>query len=172
MVRIRRLRRSDFDGFCKNQRSYAAELRNNPGFGLGAYGRRVTKSLLQKRFSELYKRCASGSAIVLVADNGNSDIVGEGIANGNAWFEGPHIADLGVSVREEHRREGVGTALLRALIKECEGRYEIVTGSTFSTNTASKRLLKKLGFKRWARGHKFVKRGRLYMDSEFYYLRL
>ena len=58
--------------------------------------------------------------------------------------------------------------IVKELLKSAKGKYEIITAGKFSSNIASKRLLKKLGFKRWGLGSGFVKRGKLYMDTELF----
>lgn len=172
MIRIRELKNSDFKDFCKNEYSYYKELKENPKFGIGTYGKKITRKELSKYFSTRIKNAKSKKWIALIAENESGHMVGEATAQGGAWFEAPHIADIGFSVIKDYRDKGVGTKLLKALIKECSRKYEIITAGVFSNNTASKRLLKRFGFVKWAKGPKFIKRGMLYIDSEFYYLRL
>ena len=172
MYKIRKLKRSDFAAYYENEVSYDKELLETPAFGIGTYGKKIKKKDIKAAFSKLYKRAASHNAIVVVAENDAGRMVGIGELQGHAWAEAPHIADMGFSVIKEYRGKGIGTAIVRQLLKMAKGKYEIVTAGAFSRNTASKRLLKKLGFKRWAFGPKFVKRGKMYMDTEIFYLRL
>jgi len=127
---------------------------------------------IEESFSKLLKASASHKSIVLVAVNEKGNIVGMGELNSNAWPEAPHIADIGYSVVKEYRSMGIGTRIVKELLKRAKGKYKIITAGTFSCNIASKRLLKKLGFKRWGLGPGFVKRGKLYMDTELFYLKL
>jgi len=169
---IRELKRSDFAEYYKNELQYYKELKNDSAFGIGTYGKRLTKKDIKKSFSKLLKASSSHKSIVLVAVNEKGNIVGMGELNSNAWPEAPHIADIGVSVVKEYRDIGIGTMLVKELLKRAKGKYEIITAGTFSSNIASKGLLKKFGFKRWGLGPKFVKRGKLYMDTELFYLKL
>jgi len=169
---IRELKRSDFAEYYKNELSYYKELKNDPTFGIGTYGKRLTRKDIKKSFSKLLKALSSHKSTVLVAVNEKGNIVGMGELNSNAWPEAPHIADIGYSVVKEYRGKGIGTMIVKELLEGAKGKYEIVTANTFSRNVASKRLLKKLGFKRWGLGPKFVKRGNLYMDMELFYLKL
>jgi RimJ/RimL family protein N-acetyltransferase len=172
MYKIRKLKRSDFTAYCENEVSYYKELRENPAFGTGTYGKKIKKRDMRVAFTKLYKAAAAHNAVVVVAENEAGKMVGIGELNGHAWVEAPHIADMGISLIKGYRGMGIGTAMAKRLLKMAKGKYEIITAGTFSRNTASKRLLKRLGFRRWGLGSKFVKRGKLYMDSELFYLRL
>ena len=169
---IRKLKRSDFAEYYKNELSYYKELKKDPTFGIGTYGKRLTRKGIKKSFSKLLKASSSHKSIVLVAVNEKGNIVGMGELNSNAWPEAPHIADIGYSVVKEYRGKGIGTMIVKELLKRAKGKYEIITAGIFSSNIASKKLLKKLGFKRWGLGPGFVKRGKLYMDMELFYLKL
>jgi len=169
---IRELKRSDFAEYYKNELSYYKELKNDPTFGIGTYGKRLTRKDIKKSFSKLLKAMSAHKSIVLVAVNKKGNIVGMGELNSNVWPEAPHIADIGYSVVKEYRGKGIGIMIVKELLKRAKGKYEIVTVGIFSSNIASKKLLKKLGFKRWGLGPGFVKRGKLYMDTELFYLKL
>jgi len=171
-IRIRKLKRSDFAEYYKNELQYYKELKKDPTFGIGTYGKRLTRNDIKKSFSKLLKAMSAHKSTILVAVNEKGNIVGMGELNSDAWPEAPHIADIGYSVVKEYRGKGIGTMIVKELLKRAKGKYEIITAGTFSRNIASKRLLKKFGFKRWGLGPRFVKRGRLYMDTELFYLKL
>ena len=145
---IRELKRSDFAEYYKNELLYYKELKNDPTFGIGTYGKRLTRKDIKKSFLKLLKAMSAHKSIVLVAVNEKGNIVGMGKLNGNAWPEAPHIADIGYSVVKEYRGKGIGTMIVKELLKRAKGKYEIITAGTFSSNIASKRLLKRFGFKR------------------------
>ncbi len=171
-MKIRALRKSDFDEYYRNELAYAAELEADPTFGIGTYGKRVTRTTALKGFSRLIKDAEAGNAIAIGAFDKGGRMIGIAEVEGNrGLFEAPHIGEIGVSVAVDRRGRGVGGALLKELIKR-GSRYEILTGGLFSANKASKRLMEKFGFKRWGRGPRFAKRGNLYLDCEYYYLRL
>ena len=169
---IRTLKRSDFAEYYKNELQYYKELKKDPTFGIGTYGKRLTKKEIKESFSKLLKAMSAHKSIVLVAVNEKGNMVGMGVLNSNAWPEALHIADIGYSVVKEYRSIGIGTRIVKELLERAKGKYEIITAGTFSRNIASKKLLKKLGFKRWGFGPGFVKRGKLYMDTELFYLKL
>jgi RimJ/RimL family protein N-acetyltransferase len=170
--RIRKLKRSDFTAYYGNELSYYKELKSNPEFGIGTYGKKLRRSDIRASFSKLYRSTLAHKVIAIVAENKDGKMIGIGTLNGNVWYEAPHIADLGVSVIKEYRNKGIGTAIVKELLRLAKGKYEIVTAETFSRNTASKKLLRRAGFRKWGLGPRFIKRGKLYMDSELFYLKI
>jgi len=144
---IRELKRSDFAEYYKNELQYYKELKNGSNFRNWNLERGSLKKT-KRSFSKLLKAMSAHKSIVLVAVNEKGNIVGMGKLNGNAWPEAPHIADIGYSVVKEYRGKGIGTMIVKELLKRAKGKYEIVTANTFSRNIASKKLLKKLGFER------------------------
>jgi len=98
--------------------------------------------------------------IVLLAETAGAII-------GNVSFEnGPHrrIAhrgSLGISVVRERRGQGVGTALLRALLEWAEASplIEKVCLEVFATNREAIRLYTRLGFVEEGRRPREIKRG-------------
>lgn len=171
MVLIRKLRESDFEEYCKNELSYYNELKADPSFGIGTFGKRVTRKTASADFRKLFEGIKRGRTLVLVGES-EGHLIGAAYAFGHAWFEAPHVVEIGVSVVKEYRGKGIGTALVKALIKKCRAKYEIATASLFSSNVASKRMFSKMGFKVWGRGPNFVKRGKIYLDSELLYSKL
>ncbi len=171
MIKIRKINKNDFADFCKNEYSYNNELRHNVRFGMGTYRSKLTEKKLKGQFFTLLKNIKLGKQIVLVAEEDGS-VIGMCEATPNAWVEAPHIVNIGYSVVKEHRGEGVGSLLLKELLKLCRKKYEIATAGFFSNNTASRKLLEKFGFKRCMFGPRFVKRGNVYMNSEVMYLNL
>ena len=169
---IRKLKRSDFAEYYKTELSYYKELKKDPTFGIGTYGKQYTKKSIKNSFSRLLEEMSSHKSVVLVAVNEKGNIVGIGDLRRSMLPEAPHIADIGYSVVKEYRSKGIGTNIVKELLKRAKDKYEIITANTFSSNIASKKLLKKLGFKRWGLGPKFVKRGKLYIDTELFYLKL
>jgi len=55
-----------------------------------------------------------------------------GELNSDALPEAPHVADIGYSVVKEYRGKGIGTMIVKELLKRARGKYEIVTANTFS----------------------------------------
>lgn len=171
MVTIRKLKSSDFKEWCKSEISYQKEFEMDKRFGLGNMGWKTDKRYLQKEFSKSIKGQKKGTSVILIAED-NGRIVGECSIGPSGWLDAKHIGEMGFSVIKEYRREGIGLRLAREALKKCKGKYEIISAGTFKHNKASSNLLKKLGFKKWGTAPNWVKRGKLYFDSEFYYLQL
>jgi len=78
----------------------------DPTFGIGTYGKRLTKKDIKRSFSKLLKAMSAHKSIVLVAVNEKGNIVGMGELNSNALPEAPHVADIGYSVVKEYPVKG------------------------------------------------------------------
>jgi len=57
-------------------------------------------------------------------------------------------------------------------LTESSGRFDTIEVGIMSINRASKSLFKKFGFRRWGVAPGYVKRGKIYMDMEYRYLKL
>ncbi len=77
-----------------------------------------------------------------------------------------HTAILGMRVTREMRGRGIGTRLMREIIKRSKGRFEILELGVMSSNKIAKGLYLRFGFKRWGRAPRAVKRGSRYIDME------
>lgn len=171
-AKIRILKSSDFKELCKNELSYYNELKKDPLFGIGEYKKKITKKEIRKQFLKRLRMQKSGKWIILIAENNKGKMIGEISAQSGNWVDASHMADIGYSVIKEYRKQGIASAMMKEMIRLCKKKYETLTASFFSNNTASKALLKKFGFKKWGYGPKFAKRGKIYLDNEFYYLKL
>ena len=58
-----------------------------------------------------------------------------------------HIGELDVAVHRDYRGRGIGTALVRDAIKRSKKRFTLIQTYVMTSNTASKKLLEKSGFK-------------------------
>ncbi len=171
MVQIRKLRWDDFEDFCDNERSYSKELENDSNFGIGTYRKKLKEVDLVDSFSMMYKNTLSKNSIVLIAVV-DGHMVGICHLDSNVFIEAPHVANLGYSVIKKYRRKGIATALIKEILKQARDKYEIIVAGFFANNKASRKLLQRFGFKRWAFGPKFVKRGKIYLDNEMMYLNI
>ena len=77
-----------------------------------------------------------------------------------------HVAEFGISLNKEIRGKGIGTLLLKTLIKETEKVFKIKIAvlDVFSSNTIAQGLYKKLGFKEVGRIKKGVNYYGKYQD--------
>ncbi len=78
-----------------------------------------------------------------------------------------HVADMGVSVREDWRGKGVGTALFRRGIEwaRAVGTIERLQLEVFAHNQMAIHIYEKLGFEIEGRRRKAYKRNGEYIDS-------
>jgi len=63
---IRKLKRSDFAGYYKNELSYYKELKKGSTFRIVTYGKRLTKKDIRKSFSKLLKAMSAHKSSFLL----------------------------------------------------------------------------------------------------------
>lgn len=97
----------------------------------------------------LGKRLASiekGEVIGIVAE-----VDGKAVANsevGRRSGSMSHVGDLGIAVRKDYRRIGIGKKLMKTLIEESKKvGIKVLVLEVFGSNTAAKTLYTKMGFK-------------------------
>ena len=105
------------------------------------------------------------NAAVFVADDDGA-IVGRLSISRDQHPASRHVADLGLMVAESHRRQGVGTELLRAAVDWARhGGVRKLELHVFPWNTGAIALYEKFGFERegYRKGH--YRRGDDYVDA-------
>ena len=105
------------------------------------------------------------NAAVFVAEDGGA-IVGRLSISRDQHPASRHVADLGLMVAASHRRQGVGTELLRAAVDWARhGDVRKLELHVFPWNTAAIALYEKFGFERegYRKGH--YRRGDEYVDA-------
>ena len=169
--KIRPLKWDDFFDFCKLQRELNTEMKRNPKLTMGGYKKRITYDYLTSTFSKLYADMITKKATVLVAEVdkhfiGYSAII---IVDG---VDIDHIGGLEYAIMKKYRQNGIGTKLINENLKKLPKNCEIICARTHSNNIISKILLKKFGFKSYSYAPRFVKRDKVYLDVEDFYLRI
>jgi RimJ/RimL family protein N-acetyltransferase len=108
----------------------------------------------------IQRRLDGPGKIVLVAE-ASEDLIGLLDFENGARKRTAHRGTLGLTVRKQWRRRGVGTALLQCFIDWAEGSALIEKAGlgVFSTNEAAIRLYRKFGFVEEGRQTKEVKIG-------------
>ena len=117
----------------------------------------------ERRYLRAVRRYSD--AAVFVAE-GEEGIVGRLSLGRDPHPASRHVADLGLMVAASHRRQGVGTELLRAAIDWARhGGVHKLELHVFPWNTAAIALYEKFGFERegYRKGH--YRRGDEYVDA-------
>ena len=130
---------------------------------------RETKVWLKSVLKEIKKK----ERVLLVVEI-NKKIVGEGSATREKWKKS-HIAMMGIGLMKEARGKGIGTILIKELIKLAKKRMkglEFIDLSHFDYNKRARHIYQKIGFKNIGRLPKLSKEGKAYSDEIFmrYYL--
>ena len=162
---IRELMFSDFQELSDCYDSYYEERRENPSFGLTSRPTKPSTGQNWEWFSQFYKGILEGNNIGIVAEV-DSKVVGFcEIQRVSTKPDLAHRAELGISVRKEHRGKGIGTALISEALRKSRGKFEIIELSVYSTNDVAKKLYEKAGFKVFGLRPRTAKRGELYLDE-------
>ena len=169
---IREPRRSDFDDLVKMYFSFFPEVNADPSFGLHLYRKRPNMKKQRKWFSGFMKDIKAGRVLACVAEVDSKVI---GWCTVNTLVPGSpvdHRASLGISVMKEFRGCGIGTSLLKATLKACRGKFEIIELDVFSNNKRAIRLYRRFGFTRYGHLPSATKRAGRYFDQDLMYLKL
>jgi L-phenylalanine/L-methionine N-acetyltransferase len=105
-------------------------------------------------------------AAVLVAERGDGALVGRLSIGRDPHPASTHVADVGLMVAADARRQGVGTALLQAAVDWARGAgVRKIELHVFPWNDAAIKLYDAFGFERegFRRGH--YRRGNDYVDA-------
>ena len=171
-TRIRRAGKEDFADVLKLNRDIYKEVRTDPEFGDSVFLKRPSGARMARWFNELLSDANSGNAVYLVAEL-DGKVVGHCfVRRERPGSELSHVGVLSMLVGKDYRGIGVGSRLLREMLIRSSGRFETVYLRVFSSNARAKWLYKKMGFRSFGIGPKFVKRDRKYFDMEYMYRRL
>ena len=118
----------------------------------------ISKMTLKKEIaflSDQLKSVKSKKIVYLVAEDKKKGlIVGTASVRLQSGAQ-DHVGNLGITIRKEYRRLGLGKFLMKEIInlakKELKPRPKIIRLSVFHANKAAINLYKKIGFKKAAR---------------------
>jgi RimJ/RimL family protein N-acetyltransferase len=161
MISVREATSADAAALLAHLKALAAE----PGINIPLAPDEITTTLEQER-ALLADMAASPRAIMLVAEAAGA-IVGElslkAISSRRAV---QHVATLGMSVKAEWRRKGVGRELMTAALEWAPAagikRIELYV---YARNTPAIALYEQLGFVVEGRRRKFIREGDTYLDD-------
>ncbi|PIR71544.1 MAG: hypothetical protein CO145_01015 [Candidatus Nealsonbacteria bacterium CG_4_9_14_3_um_filter_37_13] len=107
----------------------------------------------RKWLKEKLGKTRKQKALFLLAEH-NAIIAGTTGIDLNIWRQS-HIGDLGITIKKGYREIGLGTYLMKEIIKlakkELKPKLKIIRLSVFPTNKPALALYKKFGFKKVAR---------------------
>ncbi|MGA8542087.1 MAG: GNAT family N-acetyltransferase [Thermoplasmata archaeon] len=173
-ILVRELRWSDFDQIRETFYLLFDERETQPEIGITLFDRRPSIEDEASWFASLFRRAASGEAIVAVAEH-HGMVVGQctiSRVGPTAQHEAAHVGELGILVHRDHRGAGVGRALLESALGQARGTFEVVRLSVFSVNTRARRLYERCGFVYIGSRPAAVKRGERYFDEDLMVLDL
>lgn len=132
----------------------------------------VSKMTLKKEtafLNDQLKKIKSKKIVYLVAEDKKKELIAGTVSVRLQPGAQDHVGNLGITVRKEYRRIGLGKVLMREIVglakKELKPRPEIIRLSVFHANEPALKLYKKIGFKKAARiPRQFRHRGEL-MDE-------
>jgi ribosomal protein S18 acetylase RimI-like enzyme len=171
-IKIRKAKKDDFVDILRLNRNIYKETRADPDFGDSVFLKRPSRARMVRWFNELLSEANNVNAIYLVAEL-DGKVVGHCfVKRERPGSELSHVGVLSMLVDRDYRGIGVGGRLLREMIKSSRKKFETIYLRVFSSNVRAKGLYKKMGFRSFGIGPRFVKRGRKYFDMEYMYLRL
>jgi len=169
---IREVRPSDFEDIVTTFLSFFPEAETDPSFGLVLYRQRPSMEDERDWFSRVMSGIKEGNMIMMVAEV-DSHVVG--------WCDvrrvlpkspADHRGEFGICVKKEFRGQGIGEALMRAILEKCRGRFEVIELGVFTNNQRAKKLYETFGFKKYGTREYAIKRGGGYLAEDLMYLKL
>lgn len=141
-VVFRSLRRKDLDGML----AYANALIREDTY-IELSGKTLTREEEQKSLTDALLQIKEGKKIWIVVEiNGVYSGSGE-VRIGSRRHS--HVGEIGISIAQQYRAEGIGTELLKTLVEQARvKKLRLLTLSCFEGNTAACYLYEKLGFQK------------------------
>lgn len=143
MIIIRKAKKGDEKGIAK---SFNEGLRKgfNKYTGSNFYFNKKKIKDMEKEFSKYNKHRCSYVAI----DKDKKKIIGSCVFHGKERGRLRHRVDCGWGVHPDYTKRGIGTKLVRELLKEAKRRgFKRAEAEVASENITSIKMAKKLGFK-------------------------
>ena len=171
-MKVREARPSDFRDMTETYFSFFAEVVADPSFGLLLYKEKPSMDDERKWFKGKLKSVGEGNTVMLVAEV-DSHVVGWcTVERMVPKTPADHRGSLGICVKKDSRGRGIGTALLKAIIMDCKGKFEFLELTVLSSNRSAIRLYRRFGFRRMGVRHDAVKRAGRYFDEDLMDMKL
>ena len=156
---VRDLRPQDFSDIVEYYYRFYDEVKEDPFFGITLFHSKPTIGDELEWFSSIYKQMEEGNAVATIAEEGSHVVGFCEVSRLMPNHDVSHRASLGIHVRKEKRGKGVGDMLLSETLKRCNGKFEIIELSVFTTNEVAKKLYRKFGFRTFGTRPRSIKRG-------------
>lgn len=172
-MEIRNAKKTDLKYIAEIYDQAYDEVASNPNFGDYLRLKRPGAKRIKEWAKNLYSEIRRGNVLFFVAEQDNA-VVGFCFVKKKDIpdSEISHVGILGIRITKEFRGRGLGEKLVKRALTESSGRFDTIEVGIMSINRASKSLFKKFGFRRWGVAPGYVKRGKIYMDMEYRYLKL
>ncbi|MGO1357159.1 GNAT family N-acetyltransferase [Alkalibacterium gilvum] len=109
--------------------------------------------LTEEKEVELLKNCLESELDIMIAAFVNDELVGNaGLHSVNNYIKSSHRATFGISLREKYWNRGIGSVLVKEIIKMAEKiGYEQIELGVFDDNIKARKIYSKFGFNEWGR---------------------
>jgi ribosomal protein S18 acetylase RimI-like enzyme len=164
-MEFRDLRWTDFDGWVDLYYGRYEEVLTHPELGVYLMRRKPSLGEEAAHFGTVHRRLLDGSGVAVVADDGRRIAGTCTVMRAGEHAEDAHLGSLGIAVRPEARRQGIGSALLGHALERSRGRFEIVQLSVLDVNETARRLYERHGFQTCGRVPRAFKRDGRYFDE-------
>jgi RimJ/RimL family protein N-acetyltransferase len=171
---VRPLEWGDFEDLVATYYQCYEERDRGEPIGIHLFAERPTPADEAQWFAGLYRRTLEREAVVSVAEV-DGTVVGSctiGRIAPRADSENGHVGELGILVRQSHRGQGIGTALLADAIGRARGLFSVVRLSVFATNVRARELYARIGFQPAGRIPRGIRRAGTYIDEDLMVLPL
>ncbi|MDE1804706.1 MAG: GNAT family N-acetyltransferase, partial [Candidatus Micrarchaeota archaeon] len=169
---VRPVSRRDRDDLVGCYYSYWEERKQNPLLGLGFLAKKPTLKEEREWFKSMCDSVRRGDTIASVAEVGGKVVGLCDVKGQHRLADTTHVGVLGIAIRKEFRAMGVGSALLKDVIRRSKRRFDIITLSVFGTNKKAEELYRKVGFRRYGVLRGGLRRNGEHIDHIYMYLRL
>lgn len=145
--------------------AYIQRLIAEPGINIPLAPGEFTLTVEEER-EILAKAAAAPNSVFLLAEEGE-DIVGEINCRGGTRQATRHAVTLGISVRQEWRGQGIGEALMAAVIAWAKqtGLVSRIELQVYARNEPAIRLYRKFGFEVEGRRRRVIFQDGEYLDD-------
>jgi RimJ/RimL family protein N-acetyltransferase len=171
-VSIREVDSTDFYRVTQHYFEFYDEIKQDPSFGLPLLLEKPSLIDEMPVFTADMKAIGEGNAVGLVAESEGALVGYCYVARRRPGSPVSHRGGLELTVKKAFRGKGIGTKLLKEMIRRCKGRFEIIELEVFAVNLPAKRLYERIGFKTYGLRPNSVKSAGKYFDEELMYLPL